>query len=631
MNGRIAIMGFNYDVIVVGGGHAGCEAAHIASRMGAKTLLVTMDMTKLAQMSCNPAMGGIAKGQIVREIDALGGASGIVTDRSMIQFRMLNRSKGPAMWSPRAQCDRQLFTREWRKIVENSDNLSIWQEKAVKLIVEGKKVWGVETAFGTKFYSKAVILTNGTFLNGLMHIGLSKQQGGRSGDEASTGLSDQLGEMGFRVERLKTGTSARLDGRTIDFDKMTEQKGEGEGRCFSYLNDRVLIEGEKSCFVTHTNEEVHEELRKGMKYSPLFTGRIKGRGPRYCPSIEDKIVTFKDKTAHQLFIEPEGWDTNEYYINGFSSSLPLEVQYNALRKVPGLENVEIFRPGYAIEYDFFQPTQLKHTLETKRIQMLYFAGQINGTTGYEEAAAQGLLAGINAVLRIREEKEFVMGREESYIGVLIDDLVTKGVDEPYRMFTSRAEYRILLRQDNADERLVRHGERLGTVDKERIRRLEEKEKMTDQIIELINSKSISPAESNEFLRERETTPISQRTKCINLAMRPQVSLKDLLKLIRDKDLEYIENSPRYDEVTESAEIKIKYEGYILREKIIADKIRRLEELKIPEDINYTELVSISTEARQKLERIKPVNIGQATRISGVSPSDINILLMYLGR
>lgn len=624
-------MGFNYDIIVVGGGHAGCEAAHIAARMGAKTLLVTMDMTKLAQMSCNPAMGGIAKGQIVREVDALGGSSGIVTDRSMIQFRMLNRSKGPAMWSPRAQCDRQLFTREWRKILENTDNLNIWQEQAVKVIIENRKACGVETAFGTRFHAKAVILTNGTFLNGLMHIGFSKLKGGRSGDQASAGLSDQLNEIGFKVERMKTGTSARLDGRTINFERMIEQKGEAEGRCFSYLNNKILIEGEKSCFIAHTNEAVHDELRKGLEFSPLFTGRIKGRGPRYCPSIEDKIVTFKDKNAHQLFIEPEGWDTNEYYINGFSSSLPLEIQIKALRKIEGLEKVEIFRPGYAIEYDFFQPTQLKHTLETKMIEMLFFAGQINGTTGYEEAAAQGLMAGINSVLRIRGEEGFIMGREESYIGVLIDDLVTKGVDEPYRMFTSRAEYRILLRQDNADERLVRHGERLGTVDVQRISRLVEKEQMVNKVIEIVNLYSIDPVEANRFLEERGTSHITQKTKYISLAMRPQISLKELLTLIKDKNIDLIKKSDRFEEIAESAEIRIKYEGYIQREKIVAEKIRRLEDLKIPEDIVYSELMSISTEGRQKLERIKPENIGMATRISGVSPSDVNILLMYLGR
>jgi tRNA uridine 5-carboxymethylaminomethyl modification enzyme len=624
-------MEFRYDVIVVGGGHAGCEASHISAVMGAKTLLVTMDMTKLAQMSCNPAMGGIAKGQIVREIDAMGGVSGIVTDRSMIQFRMLNRSKGPAMWSPRAQCDRQLFTREWRKILEHTENLSIWQEQATKLILEGNKVLGVETSFGTKFFATSVILTNGTFLNGLMHVGFRNIKGGRSGDAESVGLSDQLAGIGFEVERMKTGTSARLDGRTIDFKKMTEQKGDGEGRSFSYMNEVVKMEAEMSCFVVHTNENVHEEIRKGLEFSPLFTGRIKGRGPRYCPSIEDKIVTFREKKAHQLFIEPEGYDTTEYYINGFSSSLPLEVQLKALRKMEGLERVEIFRPGYAIEYDFFQPTQLRHTLETKKIENLYFAGQINGTTGYEEAAAQGLMAGINAVLKERGQGEFVIGREEAYIGVLIDDLVTKGVDEPYRMFTSRAEYRILLRQDNADERLTRKGKLLGTVDDNRILRLEEKEKMVKEIVSFLNEISIDPDQINNFLEEKGTSRIVQKVKAITLAMRPQIELKEYLsKIDGSQNLEALK-STRFLEIAESASIKIKYEGYIQREKIVADKITRLENLKIPDDIIYSELMSISTEARQKLEKQKPENIGQASRISGVSPSDINILLMFLGR
>jgi len=624
-------MDFQYDIIVVGGGHAGCEAAHIAAVMGAKTLLVTMDMTKLAQMSCNPAMGGIAKGQIVREIDALGGASGIVTDRSMIQFRMLNKSKGPAMWSPRAQCDRQLFTREWRKIIETTENLHIWQEQAKEIIVEDNRAIGVKTSFGTVFNGKAVILTNGTFLNGLMHIGFQNFKGGRSGDAASTGLSDQLGDIGFKVERMKTGTSARLDGRSIDFSKTIEQKGDGDGKFFSYLNDRVTIENEMSCFITHTNESVHDELRKGLEFSPLFTGRIKGRGPRYCPSIEDKIVTFKDKNSHQLFIEPEGRDTNEFYINGFSSSLPMEVQLKALRLIPGLENVEIYRPGYAIEYDFFQPTQLKHTLETKKIRNLFFAGQINGTTGYEEAAAQGLMAGINAVLGSREQAGIVLGREEAYIGVLIDDLVTKGVDEPYRMFTSRAEYRILLRQDNADERLTMIGHKIGTVDKLRIRRLEEKESKSREIIDYVNEKRISPEDINAFLEERGTNGITQKTKAVNIALRPQVDLMDLLNYIGKEELLFKIGEERIHEIVEAAEIKIKYEGYIKREKLIAEKITRLEQLKIPEDIQYSELMSISTEGRQKLNRIKPESIGHASRISGVSPSDVNILLMYLGR
>jgi tRNA uridine 5-carboxymethylaminomethyl modification enzyme len=624
-------MNFEYDVIVVGGGHAGSEAAHISAKMGARTLLITLDMTKIAQMSCNPAMGGIAKGQIIREIDALGGLSGIVTDKSMIQFRMLNRSKGPAMWSPRAQCDRQLFTREWRKELENTRNLFIWQEEAVKIRVENNAIAGVETAFGTLFSSKAVILTNGTFLNGLMHVGFNMFTGGRSGDLASVGLSQQLATLGFTVERMKTGTSARLDGRTIDFSALTEQKGDGESRGFSYINDSILIEDEMSCFITHSNEEVHEELRKGLQFSPLFTGRIKGRGPRYCPSIEDKIVTFKDKSSHQLFLEPEGWDTNEYYINGFSSSLPLEVQHNALRKVKGLENVEIYRPGYAIEYDFFQPTQLKSTLETKRIKNLYFAGQINGTTGYEEAAAQGLMAGINAVLKISGKDPLVLGREEAYIGVLIDDLITKGVDEPYRMFTSRAEYRILLRQDNADERLTPVARVLGTIDDERVNRLEEKRIMTEEIRERLSLCSILPEDINEFLKRRETSPISQKTKAINIAMRPQIELGQLIEAIPSFKTLRVLKSERKREIIESAEIRIKYEGYILREKQVADKIKRLERLKIPEDIIYSELLSISTEGRQKLERLKPENIGQASRISGVSPSDVNILLMYLGR
>jgi tRNA uridine 5-carboxymethylaminomethyl modification enzyme len=624
-------MEFKYDIIVVGGGHAGCEAAHIGAVMGARTLLITMDMTKLAQMSCNPAMGGIAKGQIVREIDALGGMSGIVTDRSMIQFRMLNRSKGPAMWSPRAQCDRQKFTNEWRKILEQTDNLNIWQEQAKKLLVDGSKVIGVETSFGTKFLADAVILTNGTFLNGLMHIGFQKIDGGRSGDQASTGLSEQLEQLGFSVERMKTGTSARVDGRSIDFSVMTEQKGDNEGLRFSYLEEKQVLLGQKSCYITHTNEQVHDEIRKGLKYSPLFTGRIKGRGPRYCPSIEDKIVTFKERNSHQLFIEPEGIDTVEYYVNGFSSSLPLETQLNALRKVKGLEKVEIFRPGYAIEYDFFQPTQLKNTLETKRLENLYFAGQINGTTGYEEAAAQGLMAGINSVLKVRKAEPFILGREESYIGVLIDDLVTKGVDEPYRMFTSRAEYRILLRQDNADERLTRKAFEIGTAKENRVHRLDEKELLIKEVIDFLTETSIGPDEVNKFLESVETNKITQKVKAVNIASRPQVELGSFLKIVKgSSDLKVIK-SERFQEIVESAEIKIKYEGYILREKIVADKIKRLEGLKIPEDLDYQELVSISTEGRQKLNKIKPANIGQAGRISGVSPSDINILLMYLGR
>lgn len=624
-------MNFRYDIIVIGGGHAGCEAARIASVMGAKTLLVTMDMTKLAQMSCNPAMGGIAKGQIIREIDALGGMSGIVTDRSMIQFRMLNRSKGPAMWSPRAQCDRMLFSREWRKVLENTANLGIWQEQANELIIEDQEVKGVRTTLGTELFADAVILTNGTFLNGLMHVGFNTMSGGRSGDQASGGLSEQLRKMGFEVERLKTGTSARVDGRSIDFSVLTEQKGDGDGRCFSYMNDSVGIRDERSCFITHTNEAAHNVLREGLKYSPLYTGRIKGRGPRYCPSVEDKIVTFADRETHQLFLEPEGWETNEYYINGFSSSLKLETQLEALRKIKGLENVVIYRPGYAIEYDFFQPTQLRHSLETKRISGLFFAGQINGTTGYEEAAAQGLVAGINAVLKIRKTEPFILKRDEAYIGVLIDDLVTKGVDEPYRMFTSRAEYRILLRQDNADERLTSKAAALGTADGNRVQRLREKYEMTEELIAFLKSVSISPSEVNDLLKEKGTAEIGQKIKAINIATRPQVELAELLHRIKNADSLGYARSDRRTEIIEAAEIKVKYSGYLERERGVAEKIRRLEELGIPEETKYEELASISTEGRQKLAKIRPRTIGQASRISGVSSSDISILIMYLGR
>ena len=624
-------MNFNYDIIVVGGGHAGCEAAFVASEMGARTLLVTMDMTKLAQMSCNPAMGGIAKGQIIREIDALGGMSGIITDRTMIQFRMLNRSKGPAMWSPRAQCDRMLFSREWRKTLENTENLNIWQELANGLIIEDGKVSGVTTTLGTRFQAKAVILTNGTFLNGLMHVGFNTMVGGRSGDAASKGISDQLKELGFTVERLKTGTSARVDRRSIDFSSMTEQKGDGEKRCFSYMHDEIKIRNEKSCYITHTNEAVHKALKEGLKFSPLFTGRIKGRGPRYCPSVEDKIVTFADRETHQLFMEPEGWDTNEYYINGFSSSLPLETQLAGLQKVKGLENVNIYRPGYAIEYDFFQPTQLRHSLETKKIKGLYLAGQINGTTGYEEAAAQGIMAGINAVLKLRGKAPFILKRDEAYIGVLIDDLVTKGVDEPYRMFTSRAEYRILLRQDNADERLTMKGYDIGTVGEERVRRLKEKTDLVEELTKFLQQTSVSPDEINSFLIRKGTSEIKQKTKAINLAGRPQIELKDLIANVKGSEKLGYNNSKGKREIIEAAEIRIKYSGYMERERGIADKIRRLEDLKILDDINYNELASISTEGRQKLSKIRPETIGHASRISGVSSSDISILIMYLGR
>lgn len=624
-------MNFEYDVIVVGGGHAGCEAAHAAAKMEARTVLITMDMNKLAQMSCNPAMGGIAKGQIIREIDALGGMSGIVTDNSTIQFRMLNRSKGPAMWSPRAQCDRKGFSAEWRKILERTDNLHIWEEEARMLILEGGRVRGVETALGTRFMAKAVIMTTGTFLNGIMHVGLSKISGGRWGDEASTGISEQLANLGFSVDRLKTGTSARLDGRTIEFSDMIEQKGDEKPGNFSYLGSGGMKGEQLSCFMTYTNEEVHEELRKGLEFSPLYTGRIKGIGPRYCPSIETKIVTFSEKVSHQLFVEPEGWNTTEYYLSGFASSLPLDVQVKALRKIRGLENVDIFRPGYAIEYDFFQPTQLRHTLETKQIEGLYFAGQINGTTGYEEAAAQGLMAGINSVLKIRGADEMILGRDECYIGVLIDDLITKGIDEPYRMFTARAEYRILLRQDNADERLTRKGYDIGLAEKSRVERLERKEVMIDEIVSFLGESRVEPEKISWFLDSVGTSRISQKKRAYDIAARPQISVKSLLEEIFPDYMESLKEFDILNEVLESADIRIKYEGYIQREKLIAEKIKRLEKVRIPTDINYSELFSISTEGRQKLERIKPENIGQAGRISGVSPADLNILLMYLGR
>jgi tRNA uridine 5-carboxymethylaminomethyl modification enzyme len=538
---------------------------------------------------------------------------------------MLNKSKGPAMWSPRAQCDRVKFSIEWRSILEKTENLDIWQEQVVKLLFEENRLVGVETIFENKLYAKAVILTVGTFLNGLMHVGLQNAKGGRSGDQESVGLSEQLLKLGFTVDRLKTGTSARVDGRTIDFSVMTEQPGDDEIKSFSFCDSGVDRLPQRSCYLTHTNKKTHDILRSGLEYSPMFTGRIKGRGPRYCPSVEDKIVTFSLKDSHPLFIEPEGADTIEYYVNGFSSSLPMEIQLSALRKVQGLENVKIFRPGYAVEYDFFQPTQLKSTLETKLIENLYFAGQINGTTGYEEAAAQGLMAGINAVQRLKNLPPFVLGREEAYIGVLIDDLITKGVDEPYRMFTSRAEYRILLRQDNADERLMRKAFELGCIEKSRLDKLENKEKAVEAILNFLSSTSVAPDTINAFLESVNTSAIFQKMKALNIATRPQVEIKTLLSL-----LGYI-GVDNWDEITESSEIKIKYEGYLQREKQIAEKIRRLEDVKIPASFNYSDINSISTEGRQKLTKIKPDNIGQASRISGVSPADINILLMYLGR
>jgi tRNA uridine 5-carboxymethylaminomethyl modification enzyme len=623
-------MNYKYDIIVVGAGHAGCEAACAGANMGSKVLLITMDMTKIAQMSCNPAMGGIAKGQIIREIDALGGYSGIVTDRSMIQFRMLNKSKGPAMWSPRAQCDRMRFYMEWRRVIEKNKNIDLWQDNVKELIIEAEKVKGVLTINNVKFYSRSVILACGTFENGLIHIGRVKISGGRISEPVSSGISKQLKKMGFGVDRMKTGTPARLDGRTIDFSILKEQKGDEEGGAFSYLSKRRIVT-EKSCFVTYTSEKTHNILRRGFGDSPLFNGTIKGIGPRYCPSIEGKIVTFSDKKRHQLFIEPEGDNNIEYYLNGFSSSLPIDIQYKALRTIKGLENVRIFRPGYAIEYDYYPPTQLYYTLETKRIEGLYFAGQINGTTGYEEAGAQGIMAGINAHLKNNGEKEFILGRDEAYIGVLVDDLINKGVDEPYRMFTSRAEYRIMLRQDNADERLTEKAYEIGLAGKNRINRLKYKAGKKNELIGFIKNYSVKPDEINGLLREKNTSEINQSIKLYNLLLRPQIKIYDLVNYI-EKIKEIVNDIEMCrEDIIELSEIEIKYDGYIKREKEQAGKIKRLENIKISPLIDYSKLKSISTEGRQKLARVKPRTIGQALRISGVSPADINVLLVHIGR
>ena len=621
-----------YDIIVVGAGHAGCEAAAAAANMGSKVLLVTMNMEKMASMSCNPAMGGIAKGQIVREIDALGGFSGIVTDKSMIQFKMLNKSKGPAMWSPRAQCDRTVFSIEWRTILENTPNLDFWQDTVTELLFDNDKVVGVKTAMNIKINSHAVVLTNGTFLNGLMHIGRVQLQGGRVSEPASYVLSDQLKSFGFTVGRMKTGTPVRIDGRSIDFSKCIEQKGDDEIRSFSYLNNTVTLKNQLSCYLTYTNKTVHEILFKGFNDSPMYNGTIQSVGPRYCPSIETKIVTFADKLSHQLFLEPEGFTTNEYYLNGFSSSLPAEVQYEALKNVAGLENCKIFRPGYAIEYDYFDPTQLHSTLETKLISNLFFAGQINGTTGYEEAAAQGLMAGINASLKVANKDGFVLQRDEAYIGVLIDDLISKGVNEPYRMFTSRAEYRILLRQDNADLRLTEKSFSFGLSNKIRFNQVISKYQLVKSFREKVADISVKPSMVNSKLADLNSTPISQGVKLSQLISRPNVELKDF------EDLYFDEFSPFYEntiisksELNELIEIDIKYSGYIEKEKLVADKIKRLDYIVISDNFNFDALQSLSTEARQKLNAIRPKTIGQASRISGVSPSDVNVLLIFLGR
>ncbi len=623
-------MYFEYDIIVIGGGHAGCEAASAAARMGCHTLLITMDMTKFAQMSCNPAVGGVAKGQIVREIDALGGQMGIITDRSTIQFRMLNRSKGPAMWSPRAQCDKMLFSKLWRETLDNTPNLYLWQDSVTELKIDEGKVTGIKTRMGVEFSAKAVILTAGTFLEGLMHIGYSHAEGGRAGDAASHGLSAQLRSLGFEVGRMKTGTPARLDARTIDFEQLTQQPGDDVACKFSYSNETEAVKKQLPCYLVYTSQEVHDILRSGFDASPLFNGTIKGIGPRYCPSIEDKLRTFSEKNEHQLFLEPEGFETNEYYLNGFSSSLPWEVQVAALQKIKGLEYVHIYRPGYAIEYDYFPPTQLYHTLETKLINGLYFAGQVNGTTGYEEAGAQGLIAGINAVMKLRGEEPVILRRDESYIGVLIDDLVTKGVDEPYRMFTSRAEYRILLRQDNADVRLTPIGYKIGLASEKRYRIMEEKKSSVESLISFLRRESVTPADLQDYFKSIDSTPLTQGRKLYDVLLRNKVTLQGLAEHLPGLQ-DYLTEKQCSDEVIEEAEIKIKYHGYIERERHIADKMVRLENISIRPDFDFNSLHSLSIEARQKLTRIKPSTIGQASRIPGVSPADINVLLVYFGR
>ena len=626
-------MRFDYDLIVIGAGHAGCEAAHAAARLGVSTLLMTIDMNKIAQMSCNPAVGGIAKGQIVREIDALGGMMGIVTDESAIQFRMLNRSKGPTMWSPRAQRDRMAFSRLWREILENTPNLDIWQDSANELVIKDGCVAGVRTCLGVTFNAKSVVLTAGTFLNGLMHTGPVKLPGGRVSEPASYGLTEQLRDLGFATDRMKTGTPVRIDGRSVDWSLTTLQEGDDDFHKFSYLSNVRRRLRQRPCHTVYTNPETHRILREGLPDSPLYNGQIKSIGPRYCPSIETKIVTFADKNEHQLFLEPEGEVTNEYYLNGFSSSLPVDIQIRALETVPALKNVQIYRPGYAIEYDFFDPTQLYHTLETKLISGLYFAGQVNGTTGYEEAAGQGLVAGINAALKVKGEAPFTLARDEAYIGVLIDDLVTKGVDEPYRMFTSRAEYRILLRQDDADMRLTPRGHAIGLATDYRFEIMESKRSQRDALIEFCKDFSVKSALINPYLESIGEQPLKQGVKLYDLILRPALNIQKLSEVIKPLG-EFIAaeiEDARREEIVEAAEILIKYQGYIQRESQIADKLRRLENLALRGKIDYSKLTTLSTEARQKLEKINPETIAQASRIPGISPADINILLLMLGR
>ena len=619
----------SFDLIVVGAGHAGCEAAAAAANLGSKTLLVTMNLQNVAQMSCKPAMGGIAKGQIVREIDALGGYSGIVSDRSAIQYKMLNQSKGPAMWSPRVQSDRSLFTLEWRSLLEKTSNLDFYQDMVVDLIVDKDQVIGVVTSLGLKIYSKTVVLTNGTFLNGLIHIGEKNFGGGRAGEKASTGLTAALQELGFTAGRMKTGTPPRVDGRSLDFSKMEEQPGDIKPSKFSFTELTKPLKKQRSCYITHTNEEVHDLLRTGFYRSPMFNGSIQSTGPRYCPSIEDKINRFSDKSQHQIFVEPEGWDTVEVYVNGFSTSLPDDIQYKALKQVRGFEQVKFFRPGYAIEYDYFPPTQLFHSLETKRIQNLFFAGQINGTTGYEEAGAQGIMAGINAHLKCQDKTPFILGREEAYIGVLIDDLILKGTEEPYRMFTSRAEYRTLLRQDNADQRLTPKAYELGLASEERMRAVEKKENLSNALVSFLKKTSYDLEEANNLLQDKEDVAVKQTDKFAKLLSRPNIKREDLLRF--QNVTAFLEEKNMDDVILEQAEIEIKYAGYIEKEKRTADKLKRLENIKIPQAFDYDRLASLSHEAKEKLNKIQPTTLAQASRISGINPSDISVLLVSMGR